>query len=168
MASTLIFRGCFAAAALTFAYAALLQPANAGETVSMKSGQYYIQDHAGSFEMGEGHTIIFARWYGTQVNQDAGSAMHHARLDCTGMIDARPDGWDANGYCMHTDRDGDQWVGKWRNGSSMDSGAYEVFRGVSGKYVGASGGGTVTSCTDLVAGPRANMVCDVDGEIVLQ
>jgi len=145
-----------------------LGQATAGDTVSMESAQYYIQDHAGMIEMEDGHSIIFARWYGTQVNEDASSVMHHAKLDCAGMIDARPDGsWDANGYCMHTDRDGDQWVGKWRNGSAMEAAVYEIYNGVTGKYVGASGGGTA-KCTDLVTGSRGNTVCDITGEIALK
>ena len=146
----------------------LVGAAGAGERVSMVSEQYYIADHADAITMEDGHTIILARWYGTQVSADPTSAMHQAKVDCTGLVDLRPDGWDANGYCMHTDRDGDQWVGKWSNGSSMKEGVYKVYHGTSGKYVGATGGGTNTGCTDLNGGPRGNTVCNITGEIVLK
>jgi hypothetical protein len=142
--------------------------ASAGERVSMISEQYYISDHADAIELEDGHTIILARLYGTQVSADTSSPMHQAKVDCTGFVDIRPDGWDASGYCMHTDRDGDRWVGKWRNGSAMKEGVYEVYHGTSGKYVGATGGGTNTGCTDLTGGPRGNTVCNITGEIVLK
>jgi hypothetical protein len=85
------------------------------------------------------------------------------------MVDAKPDGsWAASGYCMHTDRDGHQWVGKWRNGSAMNGKyVFDAYQGVSGKYVGAGGGG-VGTCTELSTGTRGTSVCVNEGELVIK
>jgi hypothetical protein len=86
-----------------------------------------------------------------------------------GTVDAKPDGsWDASGYCMHTDRDGHQWVGKWRNGSAMNGQyVFEAHSGVSGKDLGATGGG-VGTCTELNTGARGTSVCVNKGDLVLK
>ena len=94
--------------------------------------------------------------------------MHLDKIDCVGLIDARADkSWDGSGYCMNTDRKGDQWIGKWQTGSSTDGVAsYEVI-GVSGKYIGATGTGT-SACTQLTSGEKGSLACELNGEIVLK
>jgi hypothetical protein len=141
----------------------------AGERISVTGPIHFVADHAAAVEMEKGHTVVLARWNGIASHQDPAAPWNHTKVDCVGMIDALPDGgWSANGYCMHTDRDGHQWVGKWRNGSAMNGRyGFEAFKGVSGKYLGATGGG-VGTCTELSQGSRGTSVCVNEGELVTQ
>lgn len=141
----------------------------AAERINVSGPIYFIADPAGVIEMEKGHSVMLARWNGVATHENQSSPWNQTRVDCVGMIDARSNGtWDASGYCMHTDRDGHQWVGKWRNGSAQNGqGVFEASQGVSGKYVGATGGGVVT-CTDLSTGPRAASVCVNKGELVIK
>lgn len=159
----------FSMPCLVLVMSALSIATEAAERISVSGPIYLIADPAGVVEMEKGHSVILARWNGVATHEDKSSPWNQTRVDCVGMIDARSNGtWDASGYCMHTDRDGHQWVGKWRNGSTQNGqGAFEAFQGVSGKYVGATGGGVVT-CTDLSAGPRGASVCVNKGELVIK
>ncbi len=143
--------------------------ANAAERISVSGPIHFVANHAAAVSMEDGHSVILARWNGIATHENPATPWHHTKVDCVGMIDARSDGsWDASGYCMHTDRDGEQWVGKWRNGSVMNGQfVFEASKGVSGKYVGASGGG-VGTCTELSPGPRGTSVCVNEGDLVLK
>jgi hypothetical protein len=159
----------FSMAWLVLVMSAMSLASEAAERISVSGPIYFIADPAGAVEMEKGHSVLLARWNGVAAHEDKSSPWNQTRVDCVGMIDARSNGtWDASGYCMHTDRDGHQWVGKWRNGSSQNGqGAFEAFQGVSGKYIGATGGGVVT-CTELSAGPRGSSVCVNKGELVIK
>lgn len=143
--------------------------AGAAERISVSGPIHFIADHAAVVSLEKGHSIILARLNGIATHQDPSAPWHHTKVDCTGLVDARADGsWEASGYCMHTDRDGHQWVGKWRNGSAMNGQfVFEVSSGVSGKYSGATGGGTGT-CTELSPGLRGASVCVNKGELVIR
>jgi len=141
--------------------------ADAGKSVSWEGVQYYAGGQIQAIQMEEGHSVILARWEGIHASKDTNSPVHLIRLDCAGSIDARRDGsFEANGYCMHTDRDGDKWVGRWWNNNKMPVAKFEVFHG-SGKYAGATGGGTA-KCTPLKAGAMDTMVCEQTGMLELQ
>jgi hypothetical protein len=60
-----------------------------------------------------------------------------SHLDCLITTEITPDkSFKSSGYCSHTDRDGDKWIDRSWNDSTMKKGRYEV-KGVSGKYKGA-------------------------------
>lgn len=147
---------------------ALATTAGAGGGLSVSGPIHFVADHAGVVQMEKGHSVILARWNGIATHEDPSAPWHHTKVDCVGMVDARPDGgWDASGYCMHTDRDGDQWVGKWRNGSAMNGEyVFEAYHG-SGKYVGATGGG-IGTCSELSPGPKGTSVCVNKGDLALK
>ncbi|MEQ1883093.1 MAG: hypothetical protein ABL878_19235 [Burkholderiales bacterium] len=150
-----------------FALSALVSPAHAGKSISWEGVQYYAGGQIQAVQMEEGHSIILARWEGIHASKDTTSPVHLIRLECAGSIDARRDGtFEANGYCMHTDRDGDKWVGRWWNNNKMPVAKFEVFHG-SGKYAGATGGGTA-KCTPLKPGTIDTMVCEQTGTIELK
>ena len=141
--------------------------ANAGKSVSWEGVQYYAGGQIQAIPMEEGHAVVLAKWEGIHVSKDPASPVHLIRLECAGVIDSRRDGsFDANGYCMHIDRDGDKWVGKWWNSNKMPVGKFEVFHG-AGKYAGATGGGTA-KCTPLKPGAIDTMMCEQTGMIELK
>ena len=149
------------------ALSVLAFPANAGKSISWEGVQYYAGGQIQTVPMEEGHSLILAKWEGIHASKDPASPVHLIRLECAGTIDAKRDGtFDANGYCMHTDREGDKWVGRWWNNNKMPVARFEVFHG-SGKYAGASGGGTA-KCTPLKAGTLDTMVCEQTGMIDLK
>ena len=138
--------------------------ANAGKSISWEGVQYYAGGQIQAIPMEDGHSVILAKWEGVHASKDPASPVHLIRLECAGAIDARRDGsFEANGYCMHTDRDGDKWVGKWWNNNKMPAARFDVFHG-TGKYAGATGGGTA-KCTPLKPGTIDMMVCEQTGSI---
>jgi hypothetical protein len=149
------------------ALSALASTANAGKSISWEGVQYYAGGQIQAIPMEDGHSVILAKWEGVHASKDPTSPVHLIRLECAGAIDARRDGsFEANGYCMHTDRDGDKWVGRWWNNNKMPVGKFEVFHG-AGKYAGATGGGTA-KCTPLKPGAMDTMVCEQTGMIELK
>ena len=149
------------------ALSVLASPANAGKSISWEGVQYYAGGQIQTVPMEEGHSLILAKWEGIHASRDPSSPVHLIRLECAGAIDAKRDGsFEANGYCMHTDREGDKWVGRWWNNNKMPVARFEVFHG-SGKYAGATGGGTA-KCTPLKAGTLDTMVCEQTGMIELK
>ena len=149
------------------ALSVLAFPANAGKSISWEGVQYYAGGQIQTVPMEEGHSLILAKWEGIHASRDPSSPVHLIRLECAGAIDAKRDGsFEANGYCMHTDREGDKWVGRWWNNNKMPVARFEVFHG-SGKYAGATGGGTA-KCTPLKAGTLDTMVCEQTGSIELK
>ena len=149
------------------ALAGVGSPAIAGKSISWEGVQYYAGGQIQAISMEDGHSVILAKWEGVHASKDTTSPVHLIRLECAGAIDARRDGsFDANGYCMHTDRDGDKWVGKWWNNNKMPATRFDVFHG-TGKYAGATGGGTA-KCTPLKPGTIDTMVCEQTGMIELK
>lgn len=148
--------------------AVLVAPATAGERLPIIGTESYLVDPAESVQFEEGHMVILGRWIGSFMSDDPSSPLHHDSIDCVGMVDALADGsWGASGYCMNTDLEADQWVGKWENSSAADGVATYTVIGVSGKFAGATGGGT-SSCTELAQGPKSRLVCEQNGEMILK
>ena len=141
--------------------------AHGGQKIRFDGVQYT----AGRFETVElesGHTYSFVKeWRAIHAAEDLSSVTHLTRVECFGYIDARSDGsFSADGYCNHWDRDGDHWVGHWWNSSQMSAGQFEVVSG-SGKYTGASGGGTA-DCKFLNQGADPQAACNISGMLELQ
>ena len=145
----------------------LISTANAGRSISWEGVQYYAGGQIQATSLEEGHNIILAKWEGIHASKDPSSPVHLIRLECAGSIDAKRDGtFEASGYCLHTDRDGDKWVGKWWNNNTMPATRFDVFHG-TGKYAGATGGGTA-KCIPLKPGSLDTMVCEQTGAIQLR
>lgn len=75
---------------------------------------------------------------------------------CTGKYEYMPDGsWQGNGTCTRTFAPGDTITDAFAEGSHLKEYVYKVIGG-TGKYKGASGGGTYTfdNINDTVGGGR--------------
>ncbi len=140
---------------------------SAGERIS-RDGTDYFTGETQVVAMEDGHALIFGKWEGIMQAKDPSAPFHLGRLLCSGVVDARKDGtFDANGYCMHTHRDGTRWVGRWWNNSKLET---DVSRSSTAKANGkARPGAGRAKCTDLnSAAPMSSMVCEVTGSIELQ
>ena len=74
--------------------------------------------------------------------------------DCVGNYEYMPDeSWKGSGTCTYTFKSGDKVSDSWEEGSHLKEYTYK-FTGGTGKYVGASGGGTYMyeNITDTLAG----------------
>ena len=98
-----------------------------------QSGQNIFTCEVSVLPLDEGHALIMWKGKGVQVTV-ANSPDHMSHIDCSGTIETMPNNtFKAAGYCLHTDRDGDKWVDRWWNDSTMKTGRWE-YTGVSGKW----------------------------------
>ena len=98
-----------------------------------QSGQNIFTCEVSVLPLDEGHALIMWKGKGVQVTV-ANSPDHMSHIDCSGTIETMLDKtFKAGGYCLHTDRDGDKWVDRWWNDSTMKTGRFE-YTGVSGKW----------------------------------
>jgi hypothetical protein len=90
-------------------------------------------------------------------------ALEKYAQDCTGKYEYMPDGsWKSTGSCTNTFKSGDKSYETWEEGSHLKEYTYKKTGG-TGKYAGASGGGTYMyeGVTDSVFGGRYK------GELIL-
>ena len=86
-----------------------------------------------SINLEEGHTLMVGNWKGTQVT-NANSPDNNSSIECVGTFEGMPDkSFKVSGYCLHVDRDGDKWIDRWWNDSTMKKGGWEG-TGISGKW----------------------------------
>jgi hypothetical protein len=74
--------------------------------------------------------------------------------DCVGKYEYMSDGsWKGSGNCTYTYKGGDTLSDNWEEGSHLKEYTYK-YTGGTGKYAGASGGGTYMyeNITDTLAG----------------
>jgi hypothetical protein len=148
-------------------FSALSPLAHGGEKISF-DGVQYASGHFQAVQLEPNHTYLLVKeWRAIHVSKDAANITNGTRLECTGFIDAKPDGtFNSDGYCNHWDKDGHLWVGHWWNNSKMNVGRYEVVGG-QGKYAGATGGGTA-NCKFLNPPPDPQAACEITGTIELK
>lgn len=138
----------------------------AAERVSFEGVQYYTINPA-VHVFKSGSAVIHWKGQAIMAMKDPNSIFQNLRLECAGVIDSRKEGvWKADGYCDHIDRDGDIWVGHWWGDNTMPAGKFEVIHG-TGKYEGATGGGTA-KYTELKPGPNGSAVVHNTGFIDLK
>jgi hypothetical protein len=111
------------------------------------SGYNVLTCEVKSVSLDEGHSLMTFSAKGVQTSVP-GSADHLSHIECLGTIESMPDkSFKASGYCAHVDREGEKWIDRWWNDSTMKKGRWEV-TGVSGKWKGFRGTGTFVY-TDL-------------------
>ena len=150
---TMKFKQMFAAMA-----AALLilssGAANAGETINEAGTTACATDKWNELEPEKGHKLVdFA---GRCVCIDNDPALQSCPHDCVGKYEYMPDGsWKGSGTCTSTYKGGDKLNQSWEEGSHLKEYIYK-WTGGTGKYEGASGGGTYTceTLTDTLCGGR--------------
>jgi hypothetical protein len=140
---------------LTAASAALLlgmSPATAGQTISEEAAMACVNDKWDETEPEKGHKLV--DFVGRCINVPNDPAAPKSAGDCVGKYEYMPDGsWKGSGTCTYTFKDGDKISDAWEEGSHLKAYEYK-YTGGTGKYAGASGGGTYTyeNITDTLAG----------------
>ena len=102
----------------------------------------------------KGHKLADAAMRCVAVPDDP--AVPKYAQDCTGKYEYMPDGsWKSAGSCTNSFKDGDKSYETWAEGSHLTEYTYTKTGG-TGKYQGASGGGTYMydSLMDTLIGGR--------------
>jgi len=82
----------------------------------------------------EGHSLVVSKEKGVTLAAPD-KPWHMSQIDCLTVIEIMPDkSFKSSGYCSHKDRDGDKWIDRHWQDSTMEKGRYET-KGVSGKYM---------------------------------
>ena len=105
-------------------------------------------------EVEKGHKVV--DYAGRCVKVPDDPAAPKATSDCVGKYEYMPDGsWKGSGTCTDTYKGGDKLYGSWEEGSHINEYPYKNTGG-TGKYEGASGGGTYSleELTDTLLGGR--------------
>jgi hypothetical protein len=105
-------------------------------------------------EVEKGHKLV--DYAGRCVNIPDDPAAPKYTEECVGKYEYMPDeSWKGSGTCTDTYKGGDKVSESWEEGSHLKEYAYKVTGG-TGKYQGASGGGTYTNeeLTDTLLGDR--------------
>ena len=126
--------------------------ANAGQTIDDVGAMACVNDKWDEKEPEKGHKLVdFA---GRCINVPNDPAAPKNAGDCVGNDEYMPDGsWKGSGTCTYTFKGGDKVNDSWEEGSQLKEYIYK-FTGGTGKYQGASGGGTYMyeNITDTLAG----------------
>jgi arabinogalactan endo-1,4-beta-galactosidase len=125
----------------------------AGQTFEDVGTMACVTDKWDETEPEKGHKLVdFA---GRCINVvTADPAMNNAG-DCVGKYEYMPDGsWKGSGTCTYKYKGGDTANDSWEEGSHLKNEYIYKFTGGTGKFQGASGGGTYfyESITDTLAG----------------
>ena len=126
--------------------------ANAGETVNEAGTLACVNDKWDVKEPEKGHKLV--DYAGRCINVPTDPAAEKSAGDCVGSYEYMPDeSWKGSGTCTDTFKSGDKMYESWEEGSDLKEYPYKITGG-TGKYEGASGGGTYiyVSLTDTLAG----------------
>jgi len=124
----------------------------AGQTINETATMACVNDKWDEKEPDKGHKLVdFA---GRCINVPNDPAAPKSAGDCVGKYEYMPDGsWKGSGTCTYTFKGGDTIKDSWEEGSHLKEYTYQ-YTGGTGKYQGASGGGTYIyeNITDTLAG----------------
>ena len=126
--------------------------ANAGQTINEAGTIVCVNDKWDEKEVEKGHKLV--DYAGRCVNVPSDPAAEKVPMDCVGKYEYMPDkSWKASGTCTHTYKGGDTVSESWEEGSHLKEYPYKITGG-TGKFQGASGGGTYIyeNVTDTLAG----------------
>ena len=129
--------------------------ANAGQTINDVGALACVTDKWDEKEVEKGHKLVdyAARCVG--IPDDPAAPKNTE--DCVGKYEYMPDGsYKGSGTCTWKFKEaGDTITETWEEGSDLKDNPYKITGG-TGKYEGASGGGTYTyeNLTDTLAGGR--------------
>ena len=130
-------------------------PANAGQTINEVGAIACVNDKWDEKEVEKGHKLI--DYAGRCVIVPDDPAAPKSTADCVGKYEYMADGsWKGSGTCTKTYKDsGDKLYDSWEEGSHLKENTSKNTGG-TGKYEGASGGGTYTmeELTDTLLGGR--------------
>jgi hypothetical protein len=128
--------------------------ANAGETINEVGAIACVMDKWNESEPDKGHKLVESAARCVDIPDDP--AAPKIVEDCPGNYEYMPDGsWKASGTCTDTYKGGDKRTLTWEEGSHLKEYTYKITGG-TGKYEGASGGGTYIyeNLTNTLTGGR--------------
>jgi hypothetical protein len=128
--------------------------ANAAQTIPDVGAIACVNDKWDESEPDKGHKLVV--YAGRCVNIPDDPAAPKATADCVGKYEYMPDkSWKGSGTCTYTFKGGDKLNDSWEEGSHLKEYTYKNTGG-TGKYEGASGGGTYTleELTDTLLGGK--------------
>ncbi len=128
--------------------------ANAGQTINEEGPTVCATDKWNESEPEKGHKLVDFAGRCVCVSNDP--ALPSRPHDCVGKYEYMPDGsWKGSGTCTSNYKNGDKLNQTWEEGSHLKEYTYK-WTGGTGKYEGASGGGTYTydSLTDTLSAGR--------------
>ena len=128
--------------------------ANAGQTINDVGAIACVNDKWDVKEPEKGHKLI--DYAGRCVNIPDDPAAPKSTAECVGKYEYMPDeSWKGSGTCTYTYKGGDTLTDAWQEGSDLKEYPYKNTGG-TGKYQGASGGGTYTleELTDTLLGGK--------------
>ena len=126
--------------------------ANAGKTVDEAGALACVNDKWVETEPEKGHKLV--DYAGPCVAIPTDPAAPKYAEDCVGKYEYMPDGsWKGVGSCTWIFKDGDKVYDTFEESSHLKESTYKITGG-TGKYQGASGGGTYTQemLTDTLGG----------------
>jgi len=124
----------------------------AGQTIEEAGALACVTDKWDEKEPEKGHKLVDAVSRCVDIPNDPAAPKYSQ--ECAGKYEYMPDGsWKATGTCTDTYKSGDKKFETWEEGSHLKEYLYKITGG-TGKYEGASGGGTYfyESLTDTLAG----------------
>jgi hypothetical protein len=128
--------------------------AKAGQTMADVGAIACINDKWDEKEVEKGHKLV--DYAGRCVNIPDDAATPKYIEECVGKYEYMPDeSWKGSGSCTYKYKDGDTVTDTFEEGSILKDYTYKITGG-TGKYKGATGGGTYLyeNLTDTLAGGR--------------
>jgi hypothetical protein len=126
--------------------------ANAAQTINEAGALVCVNDKWDEKEVDKGHKLVDYAGRCVAIPNDPAAPKYIE--DCVGKYEYMPDGsWKGAGSCTWTFKDGDKIYDGFEEGSHLKESLYKITGG-TGKYQGASGGGTYTQemLTDTLGG----------------
>jgi hypothetical protein len=127
-------------------------PAKAAQTIEEAGALACVVDKWDEKEVEKGHKLVDAADRCIDIPNDPAAPKYSQ--DCVGKYEYMPDeSWKGSGTCTDTYKGGDTKFESWEEGSALKEYTYKITGG-TGKYQGASGGGTYIyeNLTDTLAG----------------
>ena len=127
-------------------------PAKAAQTIEEAGALACVVDKWDEKEVEKGHKLVDAADRCIDIPNDPAAPKYSQ--DCVGKYEYMPDeSWKGSGTCTDTYKSGDTKFESWEEGSALKEYTYKITGG-TGKYQGASGGGTYIyeNLTDTLAG----------------
>jgi hypothetical protein len=118
------------------------KPVAAGETIEEAFVLACVSDKWDVKEPEKGHKLVDYAGRCIDVPDDQTQASYFE--DCVGKYEYMPDGnWKGSGTCTRNLKSGDKITDTWEEGSHLKINVYKTIGG-TGKFQGATGGGTYT------------------------
>ena len=128
--------------------------ANAGKTIDDTGALACVTDKWDEKEPEKGHKLVDMTARCVAIPDDPAAPKYTE--DCAGKYEFMPDeSWKGTATCTWTFKDGDKAYDSFEEGSHLKESTYKITGG-TGKYEGASGGGTYLceNLTDVLCGGR--------------